>query len=208
MDELLAFVPEDKRAQFAEAAKSSGYVKLSDDVALNHVLNSQSLRDKVATPVAETALKNFQERKLPELIKAERDKLIKELNPEETPDQKRIRELEERVAAADRREAAESARAKMREIGKAKGVDVTLAEKLYSMPEDEANQIFEEFEKLAREKADLETRLNYGSRPPQGGNGSPKLLETLQAEYNSLMAAGKRQEANAVFIKMSRLPKQ
>lgn len=191
MDELLAFVPEDKRAEFAEVAKTSGYVKLSDDVALNHVLNSQSLRDKVATPVAETALKNFQERKLPELIKAEREKLIKELNPEETPEQKRIRELEERIAAADRKEAAEMARAKMRELGKSKGIDVTLAEKLYALPEDEAGQIIEAFEKLARDKADLETRLNYGSRKPAGGGGATKgiTIDELNAMSSKDQAA-------------------
>lgn len=205
MDELLAFVPEDKRADFTELAK--GYVKMSDDVALAHVMNSQSLRDKIATPREEVAIKNFQERKLPEIIKAERDKLMKELHPEETPEMKRIRELEDKLGAADKEKAVEQSRAKMRELGKAKGVDLTIAEMLYAIPEAEAGKVIDAFEKLTREKADLETRIQFGSRTPPGGGSSPKLLETLQKEYNDHLAAGRRQEANAVFIRMSQLPK-
>jgi hypothetical protein len=44
----------------------------------------------------------FREEKLPKLIEEERGKIRAELNPEETAEQKRIRELEERIAKADR----------------------------------------------------------------------------------------------------------
>jgi hypothetical protein len=182
MEELLQFVPEDKRDAFSEVAK--GYVKFSDDLALEHVLKSQSLRDKVATPVAETALKNFQEKKLPELIKLERDKIMKELNPEETAEQKRIRELEERIAAQDAKEQREMQKAKMRDIGKTKGLDVTLAERLYALPDEDAGFVIDAFEKLAREKTELQTRLQYGSKPPAGGSSGAKSISL--GEYNRL----------------------
>jgi len=63
----------------------------------------------------------FMSEKLPGLIEEERGKIRKELNPEETPADKRIRELEERIAKADNEKATterrESLRKKAQELG-------------------------------------------------------------------------------------------
>lgn len=65
--------------------------------------------------------KRFREEKLPSILEEERERIRKELNPEETAEQKRIRELEERIAKADneakKRELRDSLRKKALELG-------------------------------------------------------------------------------------------
>ena len=48
--------------------------------------------------------KKFTEEKLPDIIKAEREKLIVELNPEETIEQKQLRETREKIEALEKRD--------------------------------------------------------------------------------------------------------
>lgn len=174
MDDLLEFVPEDKREAFTGKWKESGYGKLTDEIALEHVTKSQSLRDKVATPIAEAALKNFQEKKLPDILKAEREKLVKELHPEETPEQKRIRELEEKLSEKDRREAAENKKAALRKKAGELGYDITKAERLAAL--EDADDVLADFAadraELLKKIEDLEKQIKFGARPPAGGGGS------------------------------------
>jgi hypothetical protein len=77
--------------------------------------------DRYATKAIETHDARFQSEKLPEILKNERDKIRAELNPEETPEQKRIRELEERLQKADAdnrtRERRDILRKKAQELG-------------------------------------------------------------------------------------------
>jgi len=159
------------------------------------------------------------------LMKEEREKTAKEwqsrfdkLLAEKKQEQERKMTVEERLAQIEAERQAERLEWVRKEAKVKAGLDDELEQALFGYASTDAEKIQQSAEKInslwaKRESAykdkiaELETRLQYGSKPPQGGAGSPKLLETLTKEYESLMAQGKRQEANLVYIKMSRLPK-
>lgn len=114
MDDLLEFVPEANREAFKAKFMQTGYTVLSDDVVLGHVSKSQSLTDKISRPQVESFERNFNERKLPDLLKAEREKTILEIKPNETPEQKQIRELQEDAKRRDLKDAENDLKAKLR----------------------------------------------------------------------------------------------
>ncbi len=68
--------------------------------------------------------RRFNEEKLPKMLEEERQKIRQELNPEETPEQKRIRELEDRIAKADREREINERRAALRK----KATDMGISE--------------------------------------------------------------------------------
>jgi hypothetical protein len=86
----------------------------------------------------------FQSEKLPVLQQQLRDELAKELNPDETPEQKRIRELEERLQESDRRDAENALKAKLRTKASELKFDPELASKL-SKYGDESVTLLESF---------------------------------------------------------------
>lgn len=188
MDDLLEFVPEDKREAFK--AKATGYVRLSDDVVLEYAnrKESQSIRDKIATPISEARFKNYEETKLPGILKAEREKLMKELHPEETPEQKRVRELEEKLAERDRKDAAEARKAELRKKASDLKYDPIKAERLYAL--EDADAVLADFAadraELLKKIEDLEKQVKYGANPPAGGNADGPAL--TQEEFMKLDA--------------------
>lgn len=189
MDDLLEFVPEDKREAFTGKWKESGYIKLTDDIALEHVTKSQSLRDKVSTPIAEAALKNFQEKKLPEILKAERENIRKEFAPkEETPEQKELREMREWKESVLKEKQMDERKAALRKKAADLKYDPLKAEKLYAL--DDAEVVLAD---LAADRAemlkkieDLEKQLKYGANPPAGGSADGPAL--TQDEFMKLDA--------------------
>lgn len=174
LDDLLEFVPEDKREAFK--AKGAGYVRLTDDVALAHVTASQSLRDKVSTPVAEAALKNFQDRKLPEILKAEADKVRAEFKPkDETPEQKELREMREWKKQVEAEKVAEARKDKLRKKAAEMKYDPLKAERLYALGDD-AETVLAELAKDVADRdakiAELEAKIKYGDKAPPAGTPS------------------------------------
>lgn len=189
MDELLEFVPAERLEEFK--AKAKDYVKLTDDIALERVSSSQSLRDRVATPVVEAYQRNFAERKLPEILRAEREKVIKELNPEETAERKEIRELREENAARKAKEQALERKEALR--AKYKDVDPDLAARLFTLDDTDIDAIIMGVSTYKRQVSDLEQKVKYGKSPPPGGGGSGKLMPV--AEFQKLDA-----RARAAFM--------
>ena len=111
------------KANAAEGADVEEFVKMlpravdlykSDDEFHSQV-------DRMVNERIEAHDKRFTEEKLPGILEQEREKVRKEINPEETAEQKRIRELEERIAQADRqakqRELRDGLRKKASELG-------------------------------------------------------------------------------------------
>lgn len=78
-----------------------------------------------------TALNTFKEKTLPGLIQAAVDVKVKELNPDETPEQKQIRELTEMFAKEKQKSARAEIRAKLVEIatGEEIGLDAAFIAK-------------------------------------------------------------------------------
>lgn len=189
MDDLLEFVPEDKREAFTGKWKESGYGKLTDEIALEHVSKSQSLRDKVATPIAEAALKNFQEKKLPEILKAERENIRKEFAPkEETPEQKELREMREWKESVLKEKQMDERKDALRKKASDLKYDPLKAEKLYALDDAEAvlADLAADRAELLKKIEDYEKQLKYGAKPPAGGGGEGP--EMTEADFNRLDA--------------------
>jgi len=98
-------------------------IKTKED-ALNFIDRNNLFKSGLDSAISKAVASNtekFTAEKLPGLLKEEREKAIKEANPEETPEQKRIRELEEKINASDKREASSTLKielaAKAKEIG-------------------------------------------------------------------------------------------
>jgi hypothetical protein len=190
--ELLAYVPEDKRAEFAEKTKE--FEAVNEDLILARVKASQSMTDKIATPVAEARHKNYLERDFPEVLKAEREKIRAELakGKEETPEQKELREIKEKLAERDRKEAIEAKKAQLRQKASALKLDPLKAERYYAI--DDAEKLLEEQAADAKawqdKIADLEKKIKYGSNPPPGGDpGNGKTM--ARADFDKLAPAEK-----------------
>ncbi len=112
----------------------------------------------------------FNKEKLPGILKDEREKAIKEANPEETPEQKRIRELEDNAAVRDKSDAAKDLKielaAKAKEIGYTGDID------LFMHLGDKALQTMEAYhtkntEYLEGEKEKIQKELYGDNIPPK-----------------------------------------
>lgn len=95
LDEFVAMLPEP-----AELAKHPEIKPLFDSAVTSAVNNHD---------------RRFKEEKLPEILKQEREAIVKELNPEETPEQRKIRELTEKVDQGEKREKANERRSALRQ---------------------------------------------------------------------------------------------
>ena len=169
MDDLLQFVPEDQREQFSEVAK--GYVKADPDTLSEFVQGDQRLYDKLLDKPLKTREQNLRENEFPKLLesrmKEEREKLMQELNPTETPEQKRLRELEQKLADKERKETEYERRNALRE--QYKDVAPDIAEKLYKLEDDSVGSVVEYIGTLKAKIDELEKTQKYGNRPPAGG---------------------------------------
>jgi len=98
-------------------------IKTKED-ALNFIDRNSLFKSGLDSAISKAVLSHdekFTADKLPELLKAEREKAIKEANPEETPEQKANRELKDRLDAYEAKdktnELKDSLRLKAKEIG-------------------------------------------------------------------------------------------
>lgn len=73
------------------------------------------------------ALEKFKKNDVPKLIKDAEDAVRKELAPEETPEQKRIRELEEAFKAEKQKSAHAQIRSKLVELASSEGIELDAA---------------------------------------------------------------------------------
>lgn len=88
----------------------------------------RSALDSSVSKAVESHDKRFREEKLPGILSEEKERLRKELNPEETEEQRQIRELREEVASEKKLRALENAKSKLRSKGKEFGFPDGIAE--------------------------------------------------------------------------------
>ncbi len=184
-DDLLAYVPEDKRAEFSE--KTKAYVVPTDDLVLDIVKKSQSLTDKVATPVVEARFKNFKDKDMEALLLEREDKIRKELAPkDETPEQKRLKALESELAERKTADLHTQKKDALRKKAAELGYDPLKAERLYALPdaEDVLTILATESKATAAKLADLENKLKYGGNPPPAGSSTVNKI--TEAEFNKM----------------------
>jgi cell fate (sporulation/competence/biofilm development) regulator YmcA (YheA/YmcA/DUF963 family) len=133
--------------------------------------------------------KRFREEKLPGILKEERDRVTQELNPDETPEQKRIRELEENLQQRDSREAQRAREDSLRTVAADLGTFPIQVEQ-YAAFGDQAEEFLRRDAKLIQETIDTEVskqlKARYGGNPPPGNNqGNPEKTRT-RAQYFAL----------------------
>lgn len=143
---------------------------------------------------AEHAIDKFKEKKLPDLIKAEKDKLEKELNPDLTDEQKRIKELENRLSEADKEKQVNQSKANLRtkaeEIAKKAGVkyDPIHAERFHVYGDDAEKMLTDEityFKSTIDNELSAKLKGQFTTTPPRSG-------EVTEGSFEERIAAAKK----------------
>lgn len=118
------------------------------------------------------AIEKFRAEKLPDIEKELKDKVYKELHPEETAEMRRIRELEEKLGAKEKAEAINLRKSALMEKAKEFEIDPMIAAD-YAAFGDEAENVMKkhaEWIKGRLEGVKSETVKGvYAGAPPKGG---------------------------------------
>ena len=194
VDEILQFVPEDRREDAKQAIEGSNPLASVQDAdsAMELIEGHEGLRrakDKIAQQAVESHKRKFEEEKLPELQKQWKDEVRQQLQPEETAEQKRLRELEEQLSERDRREKMYQTREQLRSRAKEIGIDEDIAERFANMQTDdpitELDTFAERFKKSVEARATEEVNKRWPDRAPRqapsktGGEISRKDFDQL-----------------------------
>lgn len=167
MEDLLQFVPEDKKEEFKAVANN--YVKADEETLISAVKERQNVFDKITAGPMDSRLNNWKEKELPKVLEAERDKIRKELNPEETPEQKEIRELKEwkqqQLKDKELVERREELRGQYKDYA-------FIVDDISSLEDSKIESVISKFDELNKKIADLEASKKYGAGAPHGGQGA------------------------------------
>lgn len=144
------------------------------------------------------SLETWKEKSLPKLI----DEKIKELYPDETPEQKKLRELEQKLTDAEKARIKESLRNKALSIATQKGLPLELVDYFVGPDEDTTISNLDGLDKIWKEqiKVGVESKFKDNGRTVHRNTDAPKGdLEKLDADYQK--AVGEKRLADAVAIK-------
>lgn len=194
IEELLGVVPEEKKEEVQELLQEINPLsKVQDaDSAAELIANHDVLkkgRDKLVTSAIESHKRKFEEEKLPQLRKSVRDEVVKELNPEETPEQKRLRELEQQLQERERRERQYQLKEQLRTKAKELDFDEDLAEQFALLqaedPSSELERFANRFREMVQSKAEKEVATRWPDKKPKSSQ-EVKGGELTRAEFESL----------------------
>ena len=143
------------------------------DKALEVIKGNEVLKsalDKETQQRAENALERYKNEKLPEKEKELRAQLEKELNPDETPEQQRLKKLEKELEERDRREQKRQLEDKLAAKASELGFDPQKARR-YSAFGEEAEKYLEQdaqdFKSQIEERYKEEIKKRYGNKAPE-----------------------------------------
>lgn len=173
--------------------------------------------DRAVTSAVKTHDTKFTEEKLPDIIKAEREKLMAELNPEETIEQKLLRETREEMAALKKRDRDNERKAEIRK--KSNELDIN---KVGLSPDffetfaafgDDALPTLEAFMSLVstsfNEALEKELASRLGTTAPKAGvtptGSAPKTIDEAQRMFAENPQAFEAHKKNSVSDYISRL---
>lgn len=180
--EIVEALPEEMREEAMQTIERmnpfNGVQELDSAVDVmkgNDQLNR--IRSKIAQDAVDSYKRKFDEEKLPELRKSMRDDILKEINPTETPEQKRLRELEDQLKERDNRERLYQVKEKLRAKAKEIGFDEDLAERFALMqtdsPEEELATFAERVNSQAQKIAEAEIAQRWPSKQPRVNGSAP-----------------------------------
>ena len=134
----------------------------------------------------------FMSEKFPDLIKAEREKIEAELNPQKTPEQKRIEELEKRLAADEEEKKlakiAEKLVAKAKELGHPNPEQAKRYVAYGENAESELKSDIEYINGAVNTSVEAKIKERYGNQQaPRGSSSAPETTkESLITKYNEI----------------------
>lgn len=176
--------PDANIAEFEDAV-SKFAIPDSQPEALEFIKRTPSLRsafDASLNREYDRAIEKYKTEKLPETEKELRDRIYKELHPEETPEQKRIRELEEKLGAKEAFEKRKMLESALMEKGKEFGIDPTIAAD-YAAYGEQAETIMKKHAEYLKSQIDgvknEMTKTAYGNKPPVVGSGGLKTVKDM-----------------------------
>ena len=170
--ELLALINEaDDNADIDEIILSNGFAKPITDVeGLNKLLESdkslQGLFDKKVT----TGIENFKKNGMQKIIEAE---VLKRTGKNETPEQKEIRELKERLDKADKEKAKAEMISKYKDVLTEKKIPSNMIDFLLAQDDETTEANIELFENSMKQYIETGIKAKLGDSeytPPTGGN--------------------------------------
>lgn len=169
--ELLALINEvDDNADIDEIILSNGFAKPITDVeGLNKLLESdkslQGLFDKKVT----TGIENFKKNGMQKIIEAE---VLKRTGKNETPEQKEIRELKERLDKADKEKAKAEMVSKYKDVLTEKKIPSNMIDFLLAEDDETTGANIELFENAMKQYIETGIKAKLGDSeytPPTGG---------------------------------------
>ena len=175
--ELLALINEvDDNADIDEIILSNGFAKPITDVeGLNKLLESdkslQGLFDKKVT----TGIENFKKNGMQKLIEAE---VLKRTGKNETPEQKEIRELKERLDKADKEKAKAEMISKYKDVLTEKKIPSNMIDFLLAQDDETTGANIELFENSMKQYIETGIKAKLGDSeytPPTGGGNVGKV---------------------------------
>ena len=148
---------------------------------------------------SEARERNFKEKNLPELINAEREKFQKELNPDLTPEQKRIAELERKWLDGENKAKLNDLKDSLRKKAKELGYPESRAEKFAVYGEsafDELQEASEFLNNTTKTKLESEIKTRFGNiKTPETGKTDPA-KSIPRADFDAM-----EPKAKAEFVK-------
>lgn len=175
--ELLALVNDiDENADIDEIILGNGFAKPITDVeGLNKLLESdkslQGLFDKKVT----TGIENFKKNGMQKLIEAE---VLKRTGKNETPEQKEIRELKERLDKADKEKAKAEMISKYKDVLAEKKIPSNMIDFLLAQDDETTGANIELFENSMKQYIDAGVKAKLGDSeyvPPTSGGQTGKV---------------------------------
>ena len=175
--ELLALINEvDDNADIDEIILSNGFAKPITDVeGLNKLLESdkslQGLFDKKVT----TGIENFKKNGMQKIIEAE---VLKRTGKNETPEQKEIRELKERLDKADKEKAKAEMISKYKDVLTEKKIPSNMIDFLLAEDDETTGANIELFENSMKQYIETGIKAKLGDSeytPPTGGGNVGKV---------------------------------
>lgn len=169
--ELLELIKDlDENADIDETILSNGFAKPITDVeGLNKLLESdkslQGLFDKKVT----TGIENFKKNGMQKLIEAE---VLKRTGKNETPEQKEIRELKERLDKADKEKAKAEMVSKYKDVLTEKKIPSNMIDFLLAEDDETTGANIELFENSMKQYIETGIKAKLGDSeytPPTGG---------------------------------------
>ena len=142
---------------------------------------------------SEKAIETWKGKNLDKLMKEKEEQVRLELNPEEDPRDKTIREMQEKMKQRDIKDAQTELKAKLRAKASDIGFDPIKAERYYIYGDDAEKMLVEDseyFSTTLNEKLEKEIKTRFAGQTPKGSPAPEKLIN--RTDFNDMSQTEQR----------------